>query len=393
LGDSSFIRDRVFSFEKLVIYQLQRSSGSITKELTSFFSNCLDDYLPTKSAYSKARKKLSSSCYDALNMGLLKKVDPPSLWKGHRVRGIDGTTVQLPYSKSCISTYGTYNIGQGDKESCMARVSILCDISSKLILSESFDHYRVSEKDQFHHHQQHIEANDILLLDGYYDKASILDSILCKGADFVVPLTAKRHIVRRFIKHKRKKEILTDITFTDSKTKEPFLLHGRLMKKKINGNYKVIFTSLTDKDYYSHKSLFDLYTQRWEVEICYLHLKNGLELADWTSTSVLGIQQDFKAKILLYNLTRMLMHRLKPPRKKRDKRNKPTLRKRVISFSNAISQCRSALIKLIKGKVIKEIIQHFIEKTINNVEYSRKGQSNSRSPWKGKRFHINQKSA
>lgn len=363
--------------------------------MTSFFVDALETFSPSKSAYSKARKKLSSSCYDSLNQELLEGVAMEKTWKAHQVKAVDGSTLKLPFSSSCVEAYGAYDLGPKShaKPTCMARVSIFYDVLNKLVLDNSIDHYTCSEKDQFAKFEHLIKADDILLMDNYYGKYAVLDATLNKKAHFVIPLTAKLHVVRRFLKFKRKKERVSQITFADTHTKQSITIEGRLMKKKINGEYKVLFTSLMDNSNYSCNSIFDLYTKRWEVEGCYGQLKNTLELADWSGTSPLAVSQDFKSKILLYNLTRALSIKIKPPRKKVDRRNKDTKRKRIINFSNALSRCKSLLRNLLKGKPIEKLIADFIANVGATVEYSRKGQSNPRKYWEGRKYHINQKHA
>jgi len=275
----------------------------------------------------------------------------------------------------------------------MARISIFCDVKTKMVLSECIKPYTSSEKEQFHLHEHNIETDDIVLMDAYYAKASIIHSIKDKNADFVVPLTDQRHVVRRFLNNKSRKDICLEIVFKDSKTEEIYPVYGRLVKKKIHGKNKALFTSLTDVTTYSIKDIFNLYDKRWGVEVSYLHLKNKLELANWTGTSVLAVKQDFKAKILLYNLTCALSFDIKPKRRKVDRRRKSTKRKRVINFSNAITQCRSVLIKICKKISIDKVVKLFVNKTRANVEYSKQGQSWPRKHWIGKKYHMNQKTA
>lgn len=395
LESSAFKRDRIFSFRTLVTYQLQRSSRSLNGELLSLFVDCLEAPVPSKSAYSKARKKLSHTCYDSLNMELLSGLPDGASWNGHRVRSIDGSTVQLPRSKECVKEYGSYDMGRpgSTKEACMGRTSIFYDVLNKVVLDSTLDHYRCSEKEQFGKFVHLIGQGDVLLMDNYYAKHGVLGPILDARAHFVVPLTEKLHVVRRFLKHKKKAEQLTKITFTDSGTKEHLTIEGRLIKKKVKGAYKVLFTSIPQGKGRSRAAIFALYAKRWGVETCYGHLKNTLEMADWSGTSVLAVRQDFKSKILLHNITALLCRRIRPKRKKSDQRNRDTQRKRIISFSNALCRCKSLIRGLLKGKELDGLITDFIANVKSTIEYSRKGQAYPRSYFEGRKYHMNQKHA
>jgi len=181
------------------------------------------------------------------------------------------------------------------------------------------------------------------------------------------------------------------------------VISGRLMKKQSKGKTYVIFTSLTELTDYSHSAIFDLYLKRWAIEECYKTLKNNLELADWTSTNINGVLQDFKSKILLHNLGRILSCNMTPNRKKKYPENKKEnaqqasykqpKRKRIISFSTVLGQTKS-LLRLVGGtKTIIELINYFRKQVKSAVQYSRKGQSSPRNYWEARKYHINQKHA
>jgi len=230
-------------------------------------------------------------------------------------------------------------------------------------------------------------------MDGYYAKKSILESISIRKADFIVPVTSKMHVVKRFLKHKKKKQTIQSIKFTDSTTKESIQIEGRLMKKKVGKKDLVLFTSLTDDTRYSTTSIFYLYLKRWQIETCFLQLKNTLELVNWTGTSPLTVLQDFKAKILIYNLSSALTIRINPPNRRKDNRNKPTNRKRRLNFSFVLSRIKILLKQIARQRDIKQSLKDFILEVKKSVEYSRKGQTQIRNYWKGKTYHLNQKHA
>lgn len=275
----------------------------------------------------------------------------------------------------------------------MGRISLFYDVLHRHVISSSLDKYTCSEKTQFSKFESDIKENDVLLMDGYYAKKSILEAIIDRKSDFVVPLTDKFIAVRRFLKHKKKKQTIQCIKFTDSRTKESIEITGRLMKKKVGKKHLVLFTSLMEEDTYSTVSIFHLYLKRWQVETCFLQLKNTLELVNWTGTSSLAVQQDFKVKILLYNLSSALTLRLNPPNRKKDKRNRPTKRKRQLNFSFALGRAKILIEQIAKQRDIIKSLKEFLVEVKRCLEYSRKGQSIMRKYWEGKTYHMNQKHA
>lgn len=377
-----------------MIYQIQRTSRSTNGELAYFFTDLLAGIIPTKSGYSRARQKLNSSCYDALSQLVYSTLEINEHWKGHQVKGVDGSTARLPYSAKCIERYGSYDAGKSSssKQVCMGRISLFYDVLHKQIISSRLDEYRCSEKAQFESFVSHIDSNDVLLMDSNYAKKTILEAILERNGHFVVPLTEQRHVVRRFLRNRKRKDEVTTIGFTDSSSKESLEITGRLIKKEIDGNCQVLFTSLSDQTEYKASDLFDLYTKRWQLETCFQQLKNTLELANWTGASPLAIDQDFKANIFLYNLTSALTHKVKPNRRTKAKRGK-TKRKRTINFSYAMCRCKLLVKQLLVGSSILIGIQQFLTDVKRCIEYSRKGQKQPRNYWNGKTYFLNQKHA
>ncbi len=295
----------------------------------------------------------------------------------------------------CTEEFGEYDMGRGGHsgKTCMGRISICYDVLHKTVLDDTPDNYRCSEKEQFGNFAPLLLPGDVPLTDGYCAKHGVPLAVLDSRAHFVVPLTEKPLVVKRFPRQKKGAERAVTITFTDSRTKEPAAIKGRPMKKKTNGKYRVPFTSLPQGKDCPRGAIFTLYGTRWEVETCYGHLKNTLEMADWSGKSVPAVRQDFKARILLHNLTALLCHPIRPKKKKVDAGNGPTNRKRTLNFPNAISRCRSLLVKILKGRDIMTLTDEFSENVKARIEYSRKGQTRKRTYFEGRKYHMNQKHA
>ena len=74
-----------------------------------------------------------------------------------------------------------------------------------------------------------------------------------------------------------------------------------------NGTTKTILTSLVDENLWPGAEVFDLYRERWEIELAYGEIKTDLQRQATTLRSQTpdGIAQEFWATLLMYNLVRL----------------------------------------------------------------------------------------
>jgi len=73
------------------------------------------------------------------------------------------------------------------------------------------------------------------------------------------------------------------------------------------GEIEVLATSLLDSEMFNLMFLKETYGLRWGIEVNYDHLKNHIELGNFTGYSVQAIKQDFFANILLANIQALLV--------------------------------------------------------------------------------------
>jgi hypothetical protein len=77
----------------------------------------------------------------------------------------------------------------------------------------------------------------------------------------------------------------------------------RMVKVLLNtGETEVLITSLYDSTEYTKEDLKEVYHLRWGVETGYGHLKEGLQLGQFSGIRSVCIEQDFAATLCLFNL-------------------------------------------------------------------------------------------
>ena len=120
-AENFFIRNVILTFPILIIFLMNILKSSLQRELNQFFK--LTSYCPlsknivVKSAFTKARKKFSYTAFIELNEVLVeetKQAFPLLDWHGHRLVGIDGSTIKVRseerrVGKECRSGWSPYH--------------------------------------------------------------------------------------------------------------------------------------------------------------------------------------------------------------------------------------------------------------------------------------------
>ena len=76
----------------------------------------------------------------------------------------------------------------------------------------------------------------------------------------------------------------------------------RVCRKGYRTHWAWIITTLLDPQQYPAQELIELYSKRWQIEVCFRNLKRTLGMAKVSARSVLGVRKEVLAFILLYNL-------------------------------------------------------------------------------------------
>jgi hypothetical protein len=112
------------------------------------------------------------------------------------------------------------------------------------------------------------------------------------------------------------------------------LLYLRIERDGFRSYDLHLFTTLVDEEQYPMEALFDLYFQRWQVEIHFRHIKTALELDFFDVRSADMFRKELAAGILTYNLICVLITRAS---------QKAKLLPRELSFKQCMRRIHSFL--------------------------------------------------
>ena len=332
-----FTRHRKLPFASVILFILNSIRSTLQKELTNFMEliSSSDDTPKkiSKSAFSQSRMKLNPGSFIHLNNILSREFysegDFPK-WKGHRLLSIDGSTCQLPYSEQLKSHFG-HVTGNHSTNFPIARTSCFYDLLNNIIINSKIDSIHKGEYTLALEHFDKLKKEDLLILDRGYGAVWLFYYLIHEGTDFVVRL--QQNFIKEADDFRESDEFSKIIVIKDCryKSKNQLAQLGikfksfklRLVKVILdNGEIEILATSLIDEKEYPTQIFKELYFMRWGIETNYDHLKNQIEIENFSGRTVLAVEQDFYASILMANFQSLMMRDAKKDMDSEDKKRK-----------------------------------------------------------------------
>jgi len=315
VSEKDFTRDRKLPFKSLILFMLNIIKQTLQKELTHFVSLFGGEKVDsiTKSAYCQSRMKLKHTGFIELNDVILKSFYTRcsfKKWNNFIVLGVDGSRLNLPFSKEILDDFGVKLKGNIMPQ---ARISTCYDLLNDIIIDSQIENVDKSERFLTLKHLENIKKinNKVMMIfDRGYAALWLMFYLLMKKADFVMRLKLDFPEVDLFLKSEDFSRII-DYNECSKKSisqlkKLRLVFHSikiRLVKVILDdGTIEVLATSLLDKKIYPTEIFKDLYFLRWGIETNFDRLKNKIEVENFTGLSTLSVLQDYYANMFILNL-------------------------------------------------------------------------------------------
>lgn len=320
--------------------------------------NTACDHLPrlmgkkfTGSAYCMARSKLPLELFQRLIQavcGVFQSVCPSSLWHGHRVWLLDGSSCSMPDTDELQKAFGQPG---GQKKGCgfpVAHLLTLFDFGTALLLRVAAAPLRTHDMSQVERVHCEMRKGDVLMADRGLCSYAHIAMLIQAGIHGVFRLhqrmivgfqkgrahqppqrkRGKRQAKRkkglpktRWVKWLGKLDQVVEYYKPKQRPKWmtaeayaalPDSLHLRELRYRIaEKGYRtrevVLVTTLLDPLKYSSKDLAELYAQRWKVETNLRHLKQTLGMDVLHTKSLNNVLKELAMFVLVYNLVRLVM--------------------------------------------------------------------------------------
>jgi hypothetical protein len=269
---------------------------------------------PSKSAFSLARRKLSSqecvTAFEQIRRTLGKaRTIPRETFHGLRLHSIDGTRLSLPVSPALGEAFGYPENQYFEPAACpQAGLVVLWDTSANQPVAWELGPYRLGEREAALRLFRHLGPGDLLLADRGFPSLGIFSALRERGADFIIRMNttavAKTDELRDFLAGSAHDQVIEFAPLRKGERRfdgvEP--LRIRLVRDPCRPD-RVLATSLVDAKRISATEVLTIYLSRWNIETAFRETKQWHGLEDFHAMFPDGIHQEVAAIMTFVYLT------------------------------------------------------------------------------------------
>jgi hypothetical protein len=277
---------------------------------------------PGTGAYCKARARLPLEALEKVHKNLANKAARgEGLWRGRRVRVIDGSSVSMPDTLENQERYpqpGTQKAGCGFP---VMRVVAVFSLGAGVLLDLAKGTLKVSERTLFRQLWDIFEAGDIALADTGFCSYGDFYYLRLKGVDCVMPNHQARKVgldvIKRFGKWERLLEWHKGPCPRWLSTEEWRDMPDRLRVREITTHIDVAgfrtkklvtVTTLLDRRKFPKAAIEELYRRRWMAELWLRDIKIALGMDILRCLTPDMVEKELWMHLIAYNLIRATMN-------------------------------------------------------------------------------------
>ena len=285
---TDFTRKRKMPFEELIIFMILSFKCSTASALRRFFTGISKPNSMTQQSLSEARMKVNVWAFERLfNLTVNTMTEHcTQKWHSYRIYAVDGVKVSLPSDKELGEYYGT--LGK-NKAAPTAQGSAVYDVLNDIVVDAVIEPLATDERTLA---KKHIEAckyispedKKLFIFDRGYPSFDIIETLEDAGFYYLMRVRSKFNLN------------IDNQTEADGYVwleQDGKRIHVRVIKFMLDsGEEEVLITNITDKRL-GKKAFKKLYFLRWPIETKYDIVKNKLQLENFNTRTVEGVQQDF----------------------------------------------------------------------------------------------------
>lgn len=284
---------------------------------------------PNTGSYCKARLRLPEGAVVSLarqsGRRLCALTPEAWLWKGRRVKIVDGSTVTMPDTPANQDTYPQQSGQQPGLGFPIARLVAVFDLACGALTTLGIGRYQgkaTGEMALFRGQQSHLDRGDVVLADCYYSSYWTLAGLSREGIDYVGRQHHRRKTDFRRGQRLGREDHVTQWSkpvrpsWMDHATYAAFPdtlavreLRVRVSRRGFRTQVLVVVTTLLDAVLYNAQDLAELYRERWHCELDLRALKVALGMDVLRCKTPEMIRKELWMYVLAYNLIRAVMVR------------------------------------------------------------------------------------
>ena len=340
-------------------------------------------------AYCRARAKLPAAIIRRLTTdvarGCEQRLPTRWVWKGRRVKLIDGTTVSMPDTPDNQAAYPQANTQKEGVGFPIARMVVLLSLATAMVTDMAMGPYSGKETGEpalMRELLERLEPGDVVLADRCYCSYFMIALLLELHIDFVVRLHHCRDANFRRGRRLGAGDHVVAWTkparpdWMDEATYErmPASIEVREVQVQVNQpgfrtDSLVVVTTLTDAEEYTKDDIAELYHQRWLVELDIRAIKVTLGMDVLRCQSADMVRREIWTCLLAYNLIRqtMLEAALKSERSPRQLSFTAALQKIAAAWA-VLSMCDEAMRAQLIAVQLSDIANNVVGDRPDRVE-------------------------
>lgn len=325
-----FSRNRKISFCDVVANQISMESGSIRSELLEYFSYSPD--LPTTSAFTQQRDKISSSAYKDLFYSFTNELNRSRETNDDfHFYAVDGSKFNIPTISDVDEDY-TYFSREDQRTYCQIHLDAIFDLKKRIYVGAEFcPRKNNNERKAFHSMFEQLDfpGKSVFIFDRGYEGYALMAHISSKNKYFVIRAKDRKNggIIKGIpIPDSEQFDFIYDKTFVHKlkksyqgneeryhvahKTYSPYFLNKerreypmsfRVVRFQLdNGSYECLLTNLPPEQF-DINALKEIYHMRWGIETSFRYLKHTVGLLDFHSKKADSIKQEIWARLIMFN--------------------------------------------------------------------------------------------
>lgn len=349
----------------------------------------------SESAFSQARYKIEWQFFSDLCAVSSEDYDSFSTarWKGYRVFGGDGSTLNLPASKQIRGHFG---LEANSLKTSLARILLVYDVLTGFTLQARLGRMSTGESGLLDDCLLKLppRPDDLIVLDRNFGRFHLVRRMASEGRPFCIRMSTGISNFAKGVMADSRMDFITEWVPSKSEretsqTSEP--VRVRVTKAVLEtGETELLVSSLQDMELFKTEDLVELYDMRWGVEEGIKNLKPKIKVEQFGCRKPQGIYQEFYAHILAMNMVALAgiaaTEQIEMKSTKRKKKRKLVYK---YNWKNAFLQLRKRIVELFSRESVEKILEILVDKIARKLVAVKKGRKFSRKDL-GKSTRVNQ---
>lgn len=236
-------------------------------------------------------------------------------WCGLALYALNGVVWRTPDTPANRARFGCQrNHAEHRSPFPLVRMACLQAVRTRLLVDASLDAYGTSEDTLAARLWPQLPVDSLVIVDKGFYSAGLLLPRQQQGRHWLIPARAglKGEVLRSHGPGDEDRVMKVSPQARKKNPARPLTWTVRAITRDLDGRPKTVLTSLADPQRWPADEVFDLYHERWEIELAYAEIKTDMLRQAMTlrSQHPEGIEQELWATLLMYNLIRVEMARI-----------------------------------------------------------------------------------